>query len=313
MSVSFQNNEEPAFRTRAYTTGSMWEILKKKRQVVEFHHNVLSKSVFLGPRSGITRQDRAYSRSMDNAESDSFQGRRHRRRHWSELNTSGSKETKMPTFPDAIDSSNEDSHMDSTVSDVPRIRVSTTRDYRALGRTPDVSPILYRKQRTNSLPSDMSTYDGRDMIESMYLCYRYSAASKGMMYLGESLRSITRERHSSIGSTTSCNDDDVISREESNTSGGTTFNVSSTSSICVPAITVLILGQCSSEVSAFTELIVSLGETDDEDDVFMGKIYVVNVYIYIYITFHTFSQFTIILHHLCLLLMFCIWFWCLKE
>ena len=278
------NPPPPAFRARAFTTGSLWEIISRARSSPT--HGL--GRLWPGGNGGVLdhhRVDRHAKVITDYVHLE----RRHRQRHWSEFDAGGGRQrddTSISHSPSATPVTghcpNGASKPNIKYSRIPKpheVQLRVDPKLTASKTNPNRNSLLINaylssslhclsKRRAQSAPTETDYADYSEVPEPFSPYWRSSTFTKGLTYLGDSLRSISRHRKSSIASNGS-DPEDYAGRDDCLTPGGT-FNVSSTSSLSVPSYRIAVLGPPGPRKQLLVDSFLTLGDADD-DDVFFGE------------------------------------------
>ena len=309
----------PALRTRAFTTGSLWEILSQARSAPSRAAIPTSWLTSAG-QSTVSPADMArpvapHSRLITDYV---HMERRHRRRHWSEFDAAGSASPKGASFSPSPSSSIADIKSTASSSSSgtdgflkpenarsrypgarsrevqmrldPRLGGASSsskernRNRNSLLASAYMSTSLTclspGKRRHHSCPSSdadaaLSVYTDDDAdTQGMPTYWRTppSLYPGGMSFLGDSMRSISIYRKSSVNSTGSADDEPGGGGCGGCLTPSGTFNVSSGSSVSVPSYRIAVIGATDEFRVRLVDLFVGLGDADvDDDDVFAGE------------------------------------------
>ena len=230
-------------RPRAFSTGSMAEILRQRRHFLPTcttpRRTPCTPAPFRPARAPLPSDEKRNRLCSDFDDFDS---------------TPSTPDLRPPSRGEAVN--------------IPRIRVNQVFNH----STPDISPIIARRQRINSLPADSAVPADRDYVDTLNFYRRFSVLSKYSTMLGTSLRSIPRDRQPSICSTVSHIDDDLLARDESFRYG--MFNISPASSLYMPSVRLAVHQTTGGpDRNVLLSEVMALGESDDCDDVFAGELF----------------------------------------
>lgn len=278
------------FRNRAFTTGSLWEILSRARS-----------SPTHGTGRGWIWGSHPFQEGSLQLDSNAklitdyvHMERKNRRRHWSEFDAGGSRQKEGSSVSTQMSSATGVTSSEGFLKPnieaggIPKpheVQMRLDHKITTSKSNPNRNSLLANtcistslqclftssKRRAQSAPVESDELsDFSDYQESFVPYWRASpmSLSKGMSYLGESVRSISKCRKSSVNSTGS-GDDEGAFRDGCLTPSGT-FNVSSGSSISVPSYRIVFLGPIGENNADLLETFTALGDADD-DDVFVGE------------------------------------------